>query len=223
MTNTSSEKDQDKFLKKRERFIHSFSSYPEVLTFVRYLCLTEFGDDNNSKLAEFCVQILHECLSHDKLEMVSAYVTIFRDLTRILSGNSPTSFDAISMKIVIEFVRQCDLAGQKCVLDDTFVDRLQHNITENWAAKLQELVPLFAKHYLQNGSLPAGLTVNQFQVAIAYLEYFAWPKPRDLALLQQKSDLIQSDAILKSAFHLKQYFPLISVSALRKILEIIVS
>jgi Anaphase-promoting complex sub unit 1 C-terminal domain len=180
-------------------------------------------DVEETELPIFCMQILYECLCQDKMEMVPIYVSLFHDLNRIRSGYNPTSLDAIYIRIIIDFVKQCQLAGEECVLDPTFTDWFRHDVTDIWTSRLGQLLPICGKQYLITGCLPPSLTTSQYQVTMALLEFFQWPKPKDLGLLTKNSHSIQPGSLLKSTFHLRRFFPLIRLENLRQILQILVS
>jgi hypothetical protein len=200
----------------REQLLSSYSSDPEVLAFVTYLCQSN-PDDSEPKLemADFCTRILYECLCEDKLEMVHVYVQLYCQLSGIIKGIFPNAQEILSLLCMIR-ANRLHSSATKFIVDDGFIDQIDHHLKELFSDKLS--IENALSDFVQSGRIDQ----ERRLYFSSYLVYHGWPIfPSDLKQVldwaRANPELIQNSKV--ASLLARKEFPLVSRQALQKIFE----
>jgi hypothetical protein len=201
----------------RERFISSFSSHPEVLGFVRYLCSP---DENgiSADLATFSLQVLYECLIQDKLEMVSVYIRTFHDIHKFQGkkGESVvfTHTDATSLRAMLDYSFKLQERREKSVMDPSYVNMFRHELNEYWKSVMEQnqswWVPTM-QMYCQRGKWNEDLSMDQYRIFVGYMAFMSWPTTEEAVQMFKMGVSSKPSA----PFLIKQAFPHIPIQTIR--------
>ncbi|KAH6577718.1 hypothetical protein BASA50_005482 [Batrachochytrium salamandrivorans] len=103
---------QDMIYESLARF---FSADPQILSFVQHFCNIQVDEPTENRKAEFCMRILRECLTMDKIEIIQTYMWLYETINGFEQGTS-ASESVWSMMLVIgyytsRYKRSLDLAS----------------------------------------------------------------------------------------------------------------
>lgn len=155
--------------KMRKRFVNSFSSNSYVLAFVRHLC----DLPNEELFSDFCIGILYECLSQDKPEMVSVYLSIYHLLKRLETGFDLDLDSAASLRCLINHSKRT--SGKDCIaLDGYFIDLVQAQV-ETYLIAIESKVKEPLRSLCSKLTLPTDISVKLHTLCCAYMTFYGWP------------------------------------------------
>ncbi|KAI8929931.1 hypothetical protein BC831DRAFT_441633 [Entophlyctis helioformis] len=85
--------------------LRSFSADPQILAFLRYFCKPQ-GPAREDSLAvdmsAFCMQVLFECLTADKLDMIQTHLWLYETMRKVDQGSGAlTGIDARNLDLIV--------------------------------------------------------------------------------------------------------------------------
>ncbi|KAI8901653.1 hypothetical protein BC833DRAFT_576741 [Globomyces pollinis-pini] len=185
--------DKERLLKVRERFIQCFSSNPQIISFVKYMCNLELDDQLSTDTSTFNTSVLYDCLSQDKPNILPLYISIYHKMAQFSSQKYLNTNELMDIKNLITYFRHTQYlnaqSNREILLNASFMDVTESKIKMIFRKMLDqsdvetETINKTLTYYCQNGRLPDGLDLVQWRQANAYLSYNMWPSSTQMSQL----------------------------------------
>jgi anaphase-promoting complex subunit 1 len=224
------ESDMTRLLEMRDQFIQSYSSSPQISSFVKYLCHPNRKDESSLAFSLFCTTILYECLSQDKLEMIPIYIWIYHAVHRFIETDTRNGLICKSLSCIIEFAKQIRINHPevRSIIDTNYINLIMQRLNsffdgiESHVFKGKYLIQNTLLQYLKQGSLPK-LESQERALVTSYLKFYQWPLTNDIEpicsfMLKAKQDKMPAKVV---SVLLKNQFKSIPIRTITKMISLL--
>ena len=162
----------------REQFVRSFTSDPQVLSFIHYFCDTSMDSDPQA-LPMYSLRVLYECLLHDKQEMLKIYLWIYTCVKSLFNDRMDPG-TMFNLKLLLRSTYHP--RERQPLLNVEFVKLVEHQIHQFWKTKLQDDSNFRAllMQYVQTGSLQPAIGHDTDTIPLdliaSFMTWNDWPE-----------------------------------------------
>ncbi|ELT93542.1 hypothetical protein CAPTEDRAFT_175155 [Capitella teleta] len=166
--------------------IKSFSSDPSILAFAEYFCSS--GIEQEYDMKQFLSRVLYECVSHEKLEVVSTYVWLHQVTSSLLHQTQRSSTLSLSqLSLMLSVYEQmhasssssASSSGHKALISREYLLSLQGRIDRHLQKILADGAGSMLTDYLR-GQSPSSQNVHLLADVLCW---YALPHPSQLSSL----------------------------------------
>ncbi len=187
-----------------DKFINIFSSSPDILAFAQYFC-----SDEENEMTAYCIRILYDCMTQDKLEMIGLYMWIYQAFKNLDHNIDEALMN--NLRLIFAFYKpRLKMLNQAQLVNGPFFALLQDRFEQFWSNKgLENALNL----YLKGKPIPKETS----QLVACYVTFHNWPSRNALLSIL---DGYQGDTKTDLTMEIHHAFPLLNFMEIDKIIRI---